>query len=161
MHKAGVLTVSEKGEKSEKAEACSDVISSALHSLKVVVARFEMVAAQESVIANTLSLWADGGEIDFIITTGGTGLSAEDVTPEATRSVIDREVPGIAELMRLDGYKKNPSAIFSRAVAGIRGKCLIINLPGNPGAVQEYLDLLLPIIPHAIDTIQGKVGDHT
>jgi molybdopterin biosynthesis enzyme MoaB len=82
------------------------------------------------------------------------------VTPEATRSVIQKEVPGIAEIMRISGFKKTPTAVLSRAVAGSRGRCLIINLPGNPRAVQEYLDLLMPIIPHAIDTIQGKIGDH-
>jgi molybdenum cofactor synthesis domain-containing protein len=154
MHKAGILTVSIKGTKSELNDACNDLISKALHSIKVTVARCEDVAARESTITNTLALWADSGEVDFIITSGGTGIGPDDVTPEATRSVIDKEIPGIAEIMRLDGFKKSPSAILSRAVVGIRGKCLIINLPGNPAAVEEYLDLLLPIIPHAVDDLR-------
>jgi molybdopterin adenylyltransferase len=155
MHKAGILTISIKGGKSDANDACIDLISKALHSIKVTIARTEDVASRESVITNTLALWADSGEVDFIITCGGTGLGPDEVTPEATRSVIDREIPGIAELMRLHGYKQTQSAILSRAVAGIRGKCLIINLPGNPGAVEEYLGLLLPIIPHAVDALHG------
>jgi len=159
MHKAGVLIVSIKGTKSKLIDDCNDLIGRALHSIKVVVARSEDVPAQESIITNTLALWADSGEVDFIITSGGTGIGPEDVTPEATRSVIDKEIPGVAELMRLDGYKKTNSAILSRAVVGVRGRCLIINLPGNPEAVEEYLDLLLPIIPHAVDTLQPREVD--
>jgi molybdopterin adenylyltransferase len=155
MHKAGILTVSIKGGKSDNNDACTELVSKALHSIKVTVARTEDVASREAVITNTLTLWADSGELDFIITCGGTGIGPEDFTPDATRSVIDKEIPGIAELMRLHGYKQTQSAILSRAAAGIRGKCLIINLPGNPGAVEEYLGLLLPIIPHAVDAVHG------
>jgi molybdenum cofactor synthesis domain-containing protein len=153
MHKAGILIIKLKGSDREMADACSDIISKALHSVKATIARNEDVQAREAVVANTLALWADSGEVDFIITSGGTGIGPEDVTPEATRSVIDKEIPGLSEIMRLDGYKQHHSAILSRALVGIRGKCLIINLPGNPGAVQEYLELLLPIIPHAVDAI--------
>ncbi|MDD5647506.1 MAG: molybdopterin-binding protein, partial [Dehalococcoidia bacterium] len=92
---------------------------------------------------------------------GGTGISPRDVTPEATLGVIDRQLVGIVEMMRAIGFKKTPTAVLSRAVAGTRGRCLIVNLPGNPRAVQEYLDLLLPIVPHAIETLQGRSGDHT
>jgi molybdopterin adenylyltransferase len=159
MHKAGVLIVSVKGTERELTDACNDLITRALHSIKVTVARFEDVAARESVITNTLAMWADSGEVDFIITSGATGLGPEDVMPEATRSVVDKEIPGIAELMRLDGYKKTHTAILSRAVAGIRGKCLIINLPGNPEAVEEYLNLILPVIPHAVDALRPRTVD--
>lgn len=160
MHKAGILIISEKGARSEKAEECSDLITKGFHSLKVTTARSEIVGAQESIIANTLALWADSGELDFIITSGGTGLSPADVTPEATRSVIDKEIHGLIEMMRLHGYKKSPSAVLSRAVAGMRGKCLIINMPGNPEAVAEYLELVLPIIPHAVDSIQSSESNN-
>ena len=125
------------------------------------VARYEIVADEENIISGTIAAWADSGELDLIVTTGGTGISPRDVTPEATLKVIEKELPGIVEMMRAIGFRKTPTAILSRAVAGIRGKCLIVNLPGNPRAVQEYLELLLPVVPHAIETLQGRSGDHT
>jgi molybdopterin adenylyltransferase len=153
MHKAGVLIVSVKGS-SKLDDTCHDIITRALHNVKVTVSRFEDVTAGEAAVANTLALWADSREVEFIITSGGTGIGPEDVTPEATRSVVDKELPGLAELMRMDGYKKSSTAVLSRATAGIRGKCLIINLPGKPEAVAEYLELLLPIIHHAIEVLE-------
>ena len=159
-YKAGVLTISDKGSQGQRADASGEFIRKSLHELDIAVARYEIVADEKGLIAKTLSLWADSGEIDIIITTGGTGISPRDVTPEATQSVIEKELPGIVEMMRSSGYKKTPTAILSRAVAGVRGRCLIVNLPGNPRAVAEYLDLLLPVVPHAIETLQGRVGDH-
>ena len=160
MYKAGVLTISDKGSQGRRADASGEFIRDALHKMDISVARYEIVADEEALIARTLALWADSGEVDLIITTGGTGISPRDVTPEATRSVLEKELPGIVELMRSSGYKKTPTAILSRAVAGVRGKCLIANLPGNPRAVEEYLVLLLPVVPHAIETLQGRFGDH-
>jgi len=160
MYHAGILTISDKGSRGERADASGDLIVKAFKDSEVGVVRYEIVPDEQYVIATTLSLWADSGAVDFIITTGGTGLAPRDVTPEATRSIIQREVPGIAEIMRMDGFRKTPTAVLSRGIAGVRGKCLIINMPGNPKAVQEYMDLLLPIIPHAIDTINGRIGDH-
>jgi molybdenum cofactor synthesis domain-containing protein len=160
MYKAGVLTVSDKGSQGRRADASGEFIQQALHKMDIAVARYEIVADEKSLISKTLVLWADSGEIDLIVTTGGTGISPRDVTPEATQSVLEKELPGIVELMRSSGYEKTPTAILSRAVAGIRGKCLIVNLPGNPHAVEEYLGLLLPVVPHAIETLQGRVGDH-
>jgi molybdopterin adenylyltransferase len=160
MYKAGILTISDKGSRGERADSSGDYIARAFSEAEFAVARYEIVPDDARVIAMTLSMWADSGEVDFIVTTGGTGISPRDVTPEATKSVIEKEVPGIVEAMRADGFEKTPTAILSRAVAGIRGRCLIVNLPGNPNAVQEYLDLLLPIIPHAIETLHGRVGDH-
>ncbi len=160
MYKAGVLTISDKGSQGRRADASGEFIRDALHKMDISVARYEIVADEEALIASTLTLWADSGEVDLIITTGGTGISPRDVTPEATRSVLEKELPGIVELMRSSGYKKTPTAILSRAVAGVRGKCLIANLPGNPRAVEEYLILLLPVVPHAIETLQGRFGDH-
>jgi len=160
MYKAGVLTISDKGSQGRRADASGEFIQTALHKMDIAVARYEIVADEKSLISKTLVLWADSGEIDLIITTGGTGISPRDVTPEATQSVLEKELPGIVELMRSSGYEKTPTAILSRAVAGIRGKCLIVNLPGNPHAVEEYLDLLLPVVPHAIETLQGRSGDH-
>lgn len=157
---AGVLTVSDKGSKGERFDASGDYIVKKLKKLDVTVVKYEIVPDDFSIIAKTLVQWSDTKLIDLIITTGGTGLSPRDVTPEATRSVIDREIPGIAEIMRFHGFNKTPTAILSRAVAGCHGGCVIINLPGNPRAVEEYLDLILPVIPHAIETLQGKAGDH-
>jgi molybdopterin adenylyltransferase len=160
MYHAGVLTISDKGSRGERADASGDYMVKAFGDSDISVVRYEIIPDEQYVIASTLSMWADSGVVDFIITTGGTGLAPRDVTPEATRSVIQKEVPGIAEIMRVDGFQKTPTAILSRGIAGIRGRCLIINLPGNPKAVEEYLDLLLPVIPHAIDTINGRIGDH-
>lgn len=160
MYKAGVLTISDKGSQGRRADASGEFIRDALHKMDISVARYEIVADEEALIARTLSLWADSGEVDLIITTGGTGISPRDVTPEATRSILEKELPGIIEMMRSNGYKKTPTAILSRALAGVRGKSLIVNLPGNPRAVEEYLDLLLPVVPHAVETLQGRFGDH-
>ena len=160
MYNAGVLTISDKGSQGDRSDVSGNHLVKALRSMKFTVARYDVVPDEFNIIATTLSTWADSGEMDFIITTGGTGISPRDVTPEATKSVIEKEIPGITEIMRADGYTKTPTAILSRAVAGIRGRCLIVNLPGNPNAVREYLDLLLPLIPHAIETLNGRVGDH-
>jgi molybdenum cofactor synthesis domain-containing protein len=111
-------------------------------------------------IANKLMEWADAGNVDVILTTGGTGLGPRDVTPEATTRVIDRAVPGLAEAMRAGTLPKTPFAILSRAVAGLRGKCLIVNLPGSPRAVRECLEVILPAVPHAVQIITGEITEH-
>jgi molybdenum cofactor synthesis domain-containing protein len=105
--------------------------------------------------------WADAGDVDVILTNGGTGLAARDVTPEATLAVVDRSVPGIAEAMRAKSLEKTPMAMLSRAVAGQRGRCLIVNLPGSPKAVRECLEGILPAIPHAVEIIKGVVTEHS
>lgn len=161
MYKAGVLTISDKGSRGQRADTSGDYMVRAFHDVDMEVARYEIIADEENLISSTLAAWADSGDLDLIVTTGGTGISPRDVTPEATRKVIEKELIGIVEMMRAIGHRKTPTAILSRAVAGIRGKCLIVNLPGNPRAVQEYLDLLLPVVPHAIETLQGRSGDHT
>jgi molybdopterin adenylyltransferase len=160
MYNAGVLTVSDKGSRHERVDAGGDLIVRTLRGLDIAVAKYEIIADEVSLIMSTLEMWADSGVVDFIITTGGTGISPRDVTPDATKAVIQKELPGIVEIMRADGYLKTPTAILSRAVAGVRGKCLIVNLPGSPKAVEEYLDILLPIVPHAIETLHGRIGDH-
>jgi molybdopterin adenylyltransferase len=160
MYNAGVLTVSDKGSRQERADASGDLIVSELREAGITVARYEVVPDEVTLISSTLENWADSGAVDLIVTNGGTGISPRDVTPEATMAIIEKELPGITEAMRADGYTKTPTAILSRAVAGVRRKCLIVNLPGNPRAVQEYLKILLPIVPHAIETIHGRVGDH-
>ena len=115
----------------------------------------DIVADEKDLISAKLSEWADGVEVELILTTGGTGLGPRDVTPEATRAVIDIEVPGIAEAMRIETLKNTPFAMLSRSVAGVRSGCLIINLPGSPKAVRETLEVAVPAIPHALEMIKG------
>ena len=158
--KAGVLTISDKGSRGERVDESGKTAAEMLKAAGFDPVKIKIVPDNIRQIADTLIDWADKQKLSLIVTSGGTGLSPTDLTPQAMRSVIDYEVPGIAEAMRAESLKKTPHAMLSRAVAGVRGSCLIINLPGNPRAVAEYLDLLLPVVPHAIETLQGRVGDH-
>ncbi|MHB8104878.1 MAG: MogA/MoaB family molybdenum cofactor biosynthesis protein, partial [Dehalococcoidales bacterium] len=137
-------------------EAIRDVVT----SIGTVV-KYEIVPDEKDIIAATLGAWADTGKLDIILTTGGTGLSKRDVTPEATLAVIDREVPGIAEAMRIKSLEKTPMAMLSRAIAGQRGNCLIVNLPGSTKAVRECLDVIVPVLQHAVEIIRGDVTEHS
>jgi molybdenum cofactor synthesis domain-containing protein len=156
----GVLTVSDKGWRGERQDESGKVIQKKLTELDCRVVRYEIVPDECEVIAGKLSQWVDVGNIDVIFTTGGTGLSPRDVTPEATLSVIDRIVPGIAEAMRMETFRIAPTAILSRAVAGVRKNCLIVNLPGSRKAVEECLAVVLDVIPHAVEIIKGEVTEH-
>jgi len=156
----GVLTVSDKGSRGERQDESGKVIRETLVGLDCRVLDYEIVPDEYEIIAGKLSQWADVGNIDVIFTTGGTGLSTRDVTPEATLSVIDRVVPGIGEAMRMETFHIAPTAILSRAVAGVRKSCLIINLPGSRKAVEECLNVILPVIPHAVEIIKGEVTEH-
>lgn len=118
----------------------------------------DIVPDEKDMISQKLKDWADGGEVDVIVTTGGTGLGPRDVTPEATRAVLDLEVPGIAEAMRMQTLKNTPMAMLSRSVAGVRSGCLIINLPGSPRGVEECLEAVVKAIPHALEMIRGWRG---
>jgi len=124
------------------------------------VVKYEVIPDEVDVIAGKLADWADEGNVDIILTTGGTGLGRRDVTPEATLSIVDKVVPGFAEAMRAETFSVTPFAILSRAVAGVRGKCLIINLPGSPKGVRECLRVILSVIPHAVAIIKGEVTEH-
>jgi len=160
MFRSGILTISDKGWQGQRYDESGRVITDTLSSVNSQIVRYEVIPDEVDVIASRLAEWADEGNIDVILTSGGTGLGPRDVTPEATLSVIDRAVPGFAEAMRQETFKVTPFAILSRAVAGVRGKCLIINLPGSPKAVQECLQVILPAIPHAVEIIKGEVTEH-
>jgi molybdopterin adenylyltransferase len=124
-----------------------------------VISAYTIIPDEETIIIETLIAYADNKNLDMIITTGGTGLSPRDVTPEATKKVIDREVVGMAEAMRSDSRKITPFGMLSRSVVGTRGHCLIINLPGSPKGVRENLSILLPVLPHALAKLQGDPGE--
>jgi molybdenum cofactor synthesis domain-containing protein len=157
--KAGILTISDKGWRGERRDRSGEVIREVLSQIDAQVVNYDIVPDEKNLIAEKLIQWADKDGIDVIITTGGTGLSPRDVTPEATLSVVDRVAPGFAEAMRAESLKKTPMAMLSRAVAGTRGGCLIINLPGSPKAVRECLEAILAALPHAVETLKGRVSE--
>ena len=161
MFRLGILTISDKASRGERQDKSGQAIRDSLSFLvDSYIAKYEVVPDERDVIAGKLADWADEGSVDIILTTGGTGLSQRDVTPEATMSILDKVVPGFSEAMRAKTFSLTPMAMLSRVVAGIRGKCLIINLPGSPAAVQECLGVVLPVIPHAVEIIQGEVTEH-
>jgi molybdopterin adenylyltransferase len=156
----GILTISDKGSRGQRLDKSGETIRETVAQLNSSVVKYEIVPDEPGIISSRLKEWADGGEVDVILTTGGTGLGYRDVTPEATLSIIDKEVPGIAEVMRSKSLEKTPMAMLSRAVAGLRGQCLIINLPGSTKAVQECLEVILPALPHAVAIIKGEITEH-
>jgi molybdopterin adenylyltransferase len=161
MFNVGILTISDKGSQGLRFDRSGEVIRESLSQLDSNVIKYEIVPDDFEVIAGKLAEWADKGGMDVILTTGGTGLGQRDVTPEATLSVVDKSAPGFAEAMRAKSLEKTPMAVLSRAAAGVRRECLIINLPGSPKAVRECLEVVLPAIPHAVEIIKGEVTEHT
>ncbi len=159
MIRAAIITLSDKGAAGERRDESGLVISDMIKSIGASVAHYEILPDDAARIKDVLIRLADAGEVDLIITTGGTGVSSRDVTPEATLAVLDRELPGMAEAMRAESLKKTPHAMISRAVAGIRKSTLIVNLPGSPKAVRENLSVILPALPHAIEKIKGDPSD--
>jgi len=157
----GILTISDKGSRGQRYDESGQTIKDRLSLLGSDVVKYEVVPDEMDIITSKLIEWADNGDMDVILTTGGTGLSTRDVTPEATLAAVDKVVPGLAETMRAETFKKTPFAILSRTVAGIRRGCLIINLPGSPKAVRECLEVVLPVIPHAMEIIKGEVTEHS
>ena len=158
--RVGVLTVSDKGSRGEREDLGGPAIRAAVEARGGAVGDTRIVPDDAEQIAAALRAMADALVLDVVFTTGGTGLAPRDVTPQATRGVIDYEVPGIGELLRATGLRKTPFAALSRQVAGVRGRTLIVNLPGSPKAVQEGLEVVLPLLPHAVSTLSGAVGDH-
>ncbi len=155
----GVLIASDKGARGEREDKCSYLIEKMVEQIAGEVIQQAILPDEEVILKEKLLEWADEWKLDLILTSGGTGLGPRDVTPEATRAVIEREAPGIGEAMRLAGLKNTPRAMLSRAVAGTRGGTLIINLPGSPRGVEESLGAILEALPHAVETVKGEGGD--
>jgi len=152
---AGVITVSDKGSAGQREDQSGPEAEKILKTVGIEVIRRAVIPDEMHKIREILVDFADHQKIDLIVTTGGTGVAPRDVTPDATLGVIDKEVPGMAEAMRRESYKITPHALISRAVVGIRGRTLIVNLPGSPKGVRENLAVLLPALTHAIEKIKG------
>jgi molybdenum cofactor synthesis domain-containing protein len=157
--KAAILTLSDKGARGERSDASGPALEQWLAAQGVETLHSEVIPDDVETIVVKLMGWADSGKFDLILTTGGTGVSPRDVTPEATRRVLDREIPGFGEVMRARSLAKTPHAMISRAVAGIRGNSLIINLPGSPKGAVENLEAVWPAVPHAVAKIQGDQAE--
>ena len=156
MIRAAIITVSDSVARGTREDRSGQKVRELAESLNWAVTIVEVVADERDQIAAKLKHLADSGTISIILTTGGTGIALRDVTPEATRSVIDREIPGLAELMRTRGLEFTPRAALSRAVAGTRGPVLIVNLPGSPKGAVESLDAIVELVPHVLELLRGQ-----
>lgn len=158
--RAGILTISDMASRGQREDTSGAEIRRVLAENGALVERYEIIADDAAAISERLRRWSDDKTLDLIVTTGGTGLGPRDVTPQATRQIIDYEVEGMAEAMREEGRKSTPLAMLSRAVVGVRGRTLIVNLPGSPRAVREGLSVLLPVLPHAVELLRGESSEH-
>ena len=158
MLNVGILTTSDMGARGEREDSSGQMIEKMITDVGFRVKTRRVVPDDHAIIAETLRLWSE--QVDLILTTGGTGFGPRDITPEATGVVLERQAPGLSEYMRSGTASKTNLSYLSRAVAGTRGNCLIVNLPGRPEGVRECLELLLPLLPHAIETMQGPTQQH-
>jgi len=158
--RAAVVTISDKGYTGQRDDVSGPVLADLVREMGAEVVRRTIVPDERDEIVRLMVSLTDELGVDLVLTTGGTGVTPRDVTPEATRAVIDREMPGLAEVLRFEGYRQTPLAVISRGVAGIRGQTLIVNLPGSPNAVHEGMETLSPILPHAIQMIRGEDTEH-
>jgi molybdenum cofactor synthesis domain-containing protein len=159
LFKVAIVTMSDKGARGEREDRSAGVIRELVEQQGWVVADYRVIPDDFDIIKETLIDLVDHGRHDLVLTTGGTGLSPRDNTPEATLAVIQREVPGLGEAMRLESMKKTNRAMLSRAVAGIRNRTLIVNLPGSPRGARECLEVILPALPHGLEILTGRAGE--
>ncbi len=155
----GIITASDKGFRGEREDKSAEEIRNLVKTISGEVIDYRVLPDDRETLAQAMREMADKRGVSLLLTTGGTGFSPRDVTPEATKDVIEREVPGLPEAMRRESYKATSRAMLSRAVAGIRGKCLIVNLPGSPKGVRECLEVILPVLPHAMEILSGTGGE--
>jgi len=156
----GIITVSDKGARGERVDTAGPALAGLCRSRDWSVLESAIVPDERDEIAALLRLWADADRLDLILTTGGTGLALRDVTPEATLDVVDRQVPGLGEVMRETGRKSTPTAALSRSIVGTRGRTLIVNLPGSEPGARESLEAVIDLIPHAIELLRGETARH-
>lgn len=159
MIKVAILTISDKGSSGEREDTSGALLEELVPKISGEVVYRKVLPDDQGAIADHLRLLADQEGMDLVLTTGGTGVSPRDVTPEATQQAVDRLIPGMAEAMRFEGYRRNPRAVISRALVGIRGRTLIVNLPGSPRGVRESFEVLIPVIPHTLEKIRGDQSD--
>ncbi len=160
MFRVAILTISDRSAAGARQDESGEVIRAMVTAeLDAEIVAYLVVPDERPAIEEALRTWADRREADLVLTTGGTGLAPRDITPEATRAVLEREVPGIPEAMRAASLAKTPFAMLSRMVAGTRGQTLIVNLPGSPKAVRENLAVVLPALPHALEKLLGDPND--
>ena len=159
MIKAAIITVSDKGARGQREDISGETIRFILEKIEAQVVEYKIVPDEIDLIRQAIIEAVDRIKVDLVLTTGGTGLAARDVTPEATEGVIEKTVSGISEIIRMESFKKTPKAILSRAIAGIRKTSLIINLPGSPKGVRESLNIILEALPHGIDILKGEASE--
>jgi len=159
MIKVGILTISDKGSRGEREDLSGKVIEEIVKKINGEVKYYRIIPDEKEIIQEELIKAVDSLHLDLILTTGGTGLGKRDVTPEATLAIIEKEAPGISEIIRIKSFKKTNRAILSRGVAGVRKESLIINLPGSPKGVRESLEIVLDALPHGIEVLKGQVTE--
>ncbi|MDA8441682.1 MAG: MogA/MoaB family molybdenum cofactor biosynthesis protein [Peptococcaceae bacterium] len=159
MIQVGVITASDKGSRGEREDLSGPTLATLVQEIGGQVVEYVVLPDDQVLLEDTMRLWADERSLDLILTTGGTGFSMRDVTPEATLAVADRMVPGIAEVMRMESLKVTPKAMLSRAIAVLRKRTLIINMPGSPKAVRECFAAIAPALPHGIQILKGEASE--
>jgi molybdopterin adenylyltransferase len=158
--RVAILTISDAGSRGERPDRSGEAILAWAAERGYEVSARALVPDEPEAISAQLGRWADSDASDLILTTGGTGLTPRDVTPEATRTILDKEAPGIAEALRMAVYPRFPRAALSRGIAGVRARSLIVNLPGSPGGVRDGLGVLDGIVEHAVDLVRDERTDH-
>ena len=157
--KMGIITASDRASRGEREDRSGLLLKSLMEQLPAEVISYQVLPDDRTILKKTLCHVADRFSCDVILTTGGTGLGPRDNTPEATREIIEKEIPGIAEALRMGGLKKTKYAVLSRGIAGIRNRTLIINLPGSPEAVRDAVEILTPLLGHMVQLLRGEVAD--